>query len=124
MVNAYILHNSRAKTPSPEAVDPDFKEPLPKVAYDTLKPKSLREKCREAGISDLGERVALQARHERWVIIYNANRDASDGQRKSLKQLHKELDKWEKDRERAETRKKKEKGKGGVDVDNHEVRAD
>ncbi|KAF5379869.1 hypothetical protein D9757_007208 [Collybiopsis confluens] len=69
--------------------------PLPKKSYDTLKDKTIKEFLREHDLSTAGDRKTLVARHQRWVIIYNANLDKSLKGRKSLNGLRRELNEWE-----------------------------
>ncbi|KAF7359252.1 DNA repair protein [Mycena sanguinolenta] len=77
---------------------------LPKVSYDTLKDKQLRDKLTGLGLSTSGERPALIARHQRWTMLWNANLDRSPSQRQSKVELVKELKRWEEERK---TKKKK-----------------
>ncbi|KAJ6500582.1 hypothetical protein C8R45DRAFT_820007 [Mycena sanguinolenta] len=77
---------------------------LPKVSYDTLKDRQLRDKLAGLGLSTSGERPALIARHQRWTLLWNANLDRSLSQRQSKGELMKELKRWEEERK---TKKKK-----------------
>ncbi|KAG8973340.1 E3 ubiquitin-protein ligase rad18 [Tulasnella sp. 425] len=78
-------------------------ERLPKEAYDTLKDKQLRERLGRFDLPTSGSRTKLQARHERWVVIYNSNfQDQAPENRRSLKALRAELLAWEKEREKDE----------------------
>ncbi|KAH8102938.1 hypothetical protein BXZ70DRAFT_927316 [Cristinia sonorae] len=67
--------------------------PIPKASYDTLKLKRLKEMLQEYDLPLTGEREQLEARHQHWVILFNANLDSS--QRKSLGQLRRDLAAWE-----------------------------
>lgn len=49
----------------------------------------------------------MQARHERWTVIYNANLDQDEGQRKSVTALRAALVKWEEGREKDEKERAK-----------------
>ncbi|THH23148.1 hypothetical protein EUX98_g8030 [Antrodiella citrinella] len=69
-------------------------EPLPKASYKLVKPKRLREMLQDLELPTTGDEKELVARHHRWVIIFNANLDAT--QRKSLNQLRRDLAAWEK----------------------------
>lgn len=42
-------------------------EPLPKVAYDTISQKRLREILDEQGLATAGDKAAMVARHSRSV---------------------------------------------------------
>lgn len=108
----------------------DSAEPIPKVSYNTVKLKRLREMLQEWDLPAIGETSVLENRHRqyvhplrslssfkslqwlsRWVILYNANLDAT--QRKSLDQLRRELVTWEKS--------KQSKKQTVVDTKAHEV---
>lgn len=64
-----------------------------------------------------GSRTKLQARHERWVVVYNSNfQDQAHENRRSLKALRAELLAWEKEREKDEkerARAMERSGNGG-----------
>ncbi|TCD70580.1 E3 ubiquitin-protein ligase rad18 [Steccherinum ochraceum] len=96
----------------------DTAEPLPKVSYGTLKPKRLKEMLQELDLPSTGERDVLQARHQRWIIIFNANLDASE--RKSTNQLKQDLAAWEK----AKQSKKPTVDEKKYERENHQVYAD
>ncbi|GJE87930.1 RING-finger-containing E3 ubiquitin ligase [Phanerochaete sordida] len=81
-------------------------EPLPKIAYDTVTQKRLRDVLEEYGLAATGDRQTMAARHARFVNMYNANLDASEGQRKSVKQLQIEMKRWDEAEEKRKTRKK------------------
>ncbi|KAG9051067.1 E3 ubiquitin-protein ligase rad18 [Tulasnella sp. UAMH 9824] len=94
--------NSTARQASP------LPERLPKEAYDTLKDKQLRERLARFDLSTTGNRAKMQARHERWVILYNSNfQDQAPENRKSLKALRSDLLAWEKEREKDEKERAK-----------------
>ncbi|KAF9009454.1 hypothetical protein BDQ17DRAFT_1062312 [Cyathus striatus] len=80
--------------------DDDY--PLPKASYGTLKDRALKELLAEQSLSVNGDRNQWIERHRKWVMIYNANLDRSEANRKTKAELRKELKKWEDD-----TRKKK-----------------
>ncbi|KIK63525.1 hypothetical protein GYMLUDRAFT_40568 [Collybiopsis luxurians FD-317 M1] len=69
--------------------------PLPKKSYDTLKDKAIRDLLQDYDLTTSGDRKALIARHQRLVIIYNANLDKSHKSRKSLNALRRDLKEWE-----------------------------
>lgn len=94
---------------SPEEI---LGEPLPRLAYDTLKLKRLRELLEEHNLSTAGDRPVLAARHAQWVNMYNANLDAAPGARKNQKQLRWELQQWDEVEER-----RRAKGKVHKDLD-------
>ncbi|KIP02641.1 hypothetical protein PHLGIDRAFT_285698 [Phlebiopsis gigantea 11061_1 CR5-6] len=81
-------------------------DPLPKIAYDTVTQKRLREILEELDLPTTGDRATMSARHSRWVNMFNANLDASPSQRKSVKQLMLELRRWEEAEEKKKTRAK------------------
>ncbi|KAF5386563.1 hypothetical protein D9615_001906 [Tricholomella constricta] len=69
--------------------------PLPKASYATLKDRKLKEMLTEHGLPISGDRNQWIHRHQRWVMIYNANLDRSSRNRKTKQELRKELKKWE-----------------------------
>ncbi|KAJ7243381.1 hypothetical protein B0H12DRAFT_832780 [Mycena haematopus] len=77
---------------------------LPKVSYDTLKDRQLKDKLTDLELPTSGDRTAWIARHQRWAMLWNANLDRSLSNRQSKAELLKELKKWEEERK---TRKKK-----------------
>ncbi|KAJ6606420.1 hypothetical protein DFH09DRAFT_1120145 [Mycena vulgaris] len=72
--------------------------PLPKVSYDTLKEKQLRDKLVEHGLSTTGERTVLVRRHKQWTMLFNANLDKSASKRQTKAELRNDLKKWEEQR--------------------------
>ncbi|KAI6042992.1 hypothetical protein EDC04DRAFT_2563141 [Pisolithus marmoratus] len=76
----------------------DVMERLPKASYAVLKDKVLRDLLLSQKLPTTGDRNTWIARHQRWVMIYNANLDKSEGNRKGLIELRNELKKWEEDR--------------------------
>jgi len=73
-------------------------ERLPKVSYGTLKDKKLKEMLAEHSLETHGDRNLLIQRHQRWVMLCNANLDRSSRTRKSKTELKKELNKWEEEK--------------------------
>ncbi|KAI5899301.1 uncharacterized protein SCHCODRAFT_02482875 [Schizophyllum commune H4-8] len=73
----------------------DNAAPLPKVSYDTLKDKKIRELLADEKLPTTGDRATCVERHKKWVMIYNGNLDRSASNRKSRAQLQKELKNWE-----------------------------
>ncbi|KAI5822318.1 hypothetical protein K523DRAFT_257174 [Schizophyllum commune Tattone D] len=73
----------------------DNDAPLPKVSYDTLKDKKIRELLAEEKLPTTGDRATCVERHKKWVMIFNGNLDRSASNRKSRAQLVKELKNWE-----------------------------
>ncbi|KAI6110124.1 hypothetical protein F5141DRAFT_828355 [Pisolithus sp. B1] len=73
-------------------------ERLPKVSYAVLKDKVLKDLLLSQKLPTTGDRNTWIARHQRWVMMYNANLDKSEGKRKGLAELRIELRKWEEDR--------------------------
>ncbi|KAF7791289.1 hypothetical protein EIP86_002303 [Pleurotus ostreatoroseus] len=98
----------KARASASTPISEDFSEPLPKVSYDTLSAKRVKEMLQEHGLSTHGDKSAMVARHQRWVIMYNANRDASESQRKTPNQLREELRKREENEERRKKVKRKD----------------
>ncbi|KAJ7722271.1 hypothetical protein DFH07DRAFT_857002 [Mycena maculata] len=86
---------AKGKAKEKAAAEDDY---LPKVSYDTLKEKQLREKLASHGLPTTGNHKLLAARHQRWSMLWNANLDKSAPNRQSKNQLLKEVKKWEEDR--------------------------
>lgn len=69
-------------------------ERLPKLNYSMLNERQLRQKLRQLGIPDGGDKRLLQERHTEWLNLWNAAGDSSSpGPNK--KELLKALDAWE-----------------------------
>ncbi|KAL1744206.1 hypothetical protein HDZ31DRAFT_39179 [Schizophyllum fasciatum] len=85
------------KQPRDKQREDESTSPLPKVSYDTLKDKKIRELLANEKLPTTGERETCVARHKKWVMLFNANLDRSAANRKSRSQLQKELKKWEED---------------------------
>ncbi|KAL0947506.1 hypothetical protein HGRIS_013606 [Hohenbuehelia grisea] len=68
---------------------------LPKAAYGTLKDKQLKAMLVEHELPTTGDRNTWIARHEQWVMLYNANLDKSIKHRRSIEQIRTDLRKWE-----------------------------
>ncbi|OCH89108.1 hypothetical protein OBBRIDRAFT_733241 [Obba rivulosa] len=108
--NSGITHRNKDKGKAKEKEkekdgDPDGLsdvDPLPKVSYNVLKDKLIQEYLTEHGLPTNGGRDACIARHQKWVMLFNANLDRSPANRQSLDQLKRELKKWE---EAQQTRK-------------------
>ncbi|KAF8919257.1 hypothetical protein CPB85DRAFT_1172246, partial [Mucidula mucida] len=83
--------NGKGKTNTPD-IDED--SPLPKVSYDTLKDKQLKDLLVKQGLSVIGDRQQLINRYQRWVIVYNANLDKAVKHRKTVLQLKADLTRW------------------------------
>ncbi|EMD34430.1 hypothetical protein CERSUDRAFT_97689 [Gelatoporia subvermispora B] len=69
-------------------------DPLPKMSYDVLKDKRIQEYLMEHDLPTTGSRDACIARHQKWVMLFNANLDRS-ANRQNLSQLREELETWE-----------------------------
>ncbi|XP_063243662.1 E3 ubiquitin-protein ligase RAD18-like [Bacillus rossius redtenbacheri] len=52
--------------------------PLPKLVYNLMKEKKLRQKLKEAGLSTQGDYKTLVQRHSRYTLLYNAECDTLD----------------------------------------------
>lgn len=77
----------------------DATERIPKASYDLLKDKQVKDLLHAHNLPILGDRKTWIARHQRWVMIFNANLDKS-GPRKNTKELRNELKNWEDNRKR------------------------
>ncbi|KAL0577372.1 E3 ubiquitin-protein ligase rad18 [Marasmius crinis-equi] len=86
---------SKAKAKGKERASSEEDDPLPKKSYGVLKDKAIRELLQEHDLPTNGDRNALVARHQQWVILYNANLDKSEKLRKSLESLRRDLQHWE-----------------------------
>lgn len=86
-----LIHRSRN--------DNDDDDYLPKVSYNMLKDKQIRDLLSEHELPTTGDHATLVSRHQRWVSIYNANVDRNPQYRRRVSELRVELKKWEKDRE-------------------------
>ncbi|KAF9049216.1 hypothetical protein BDZ89DRAFT_941014 [Hymenopellis radicata] len=85
--------NGKGKTKS-STPDIDEDTPLPKVSYDTLKDKQIKDLLVKQGLSVIGDRQQLINRYQRWVIVYNANLDKALKHRKTVVQLKADLTRW------------------------------
>ncbi|CCM05056.1 uncharacterized protein FIBRA_07259 [Fibroporia radiculosa] len=70
-------------------------EYLPKVSYHTIKDKRLLELLHEHELPTTGERAAWVRRHEKWVMMHNANADRASSDRRTRAQLRRDLRAWE-----------------------------
>ncbi|KAH6918987.1 hypothetical protein BKA70DRAFT_1394424 [Coprinopsis sp. MPI-PUGE-AT-0042] len=96
--------SSKQKGKQKKSSDTDDEEDrIPKASYATLKEKAIKDMLKEHGLSTLGSRSQLEARHQHWVMIYNSNLDRSKRNRKTKPELRQDLKKWE---ESAAKRKK------------------
>ncbi|KAL4065277.1 hypothetical protein J3A83DRAFT_4166584 [Scleroderma citrinum] len=73
-------------------------ERLPKVSYAVLKDKAVKDLLLSQKLPTTGDRSVWIPRHQRWVMMNNANLDKSEGNRKSLAELRSELKRWEEER--------------------------
>ncbi|KJA20285.1 hypothetical protein HYPSUDRAFT_827064 [Hypholoma sublateritium FD-334 SS-4] len=78
--------------------DSDDEHPLPLSGYTTLKDRQLKDMLTEQGLSVVGNRTIWEQRHQRWVLIFNANLDKSLPNRKTRAELKRDLKKWEDER--------------------------
>lgn len=91
--------SSLKKGKNKESSDSDgIMERLPKVSYAVLKDKVLKDLLLSQRLPTTGDRITWIARHQRWVMMYNANLDKSEGNRKGLAELRNQLKRWEEDR--------------------------
>ncbi|KAI9205739.1 uncharacterized protein BJ171DRAFT_499513 [Polychytrium aggregatum] len=63
------------------------------VVYSGLGEAKLRQLLKSEGISSHGDRQGMIRRHKQYLVLYNANQDAS--KKKSTAQLLRDLDHWE-----------------------------
>ncbi|KAI9568981.1 hypothetical protein HD554DRAFT_2021105 [Boletus coccyginus] len=93
-----LLGSKPKKGKNMDNSDPDdTMERLPKVSYDVLKDKALRELLSSQQLPVSGDRNTRIARHRRWVMMHNANLDKITC-RKTLSELRLELKTWEEGR--------------------------
>ncbi|KAF8431749.1 hypothetical protein L210DRAFT_962372 [Boletus edulis BED1] len=85
--------SSKGKNKNNSDLD-DPMERLPKVSYDVVKDKTLKELLSSQRLPVGGDRNTRIARHRRWVMMYNANLDKVTGC-KTLSGLRHELRTWE-----------------------------
>ncbi|KAF8842496.1 hypothetical protein BDN67DRAFT_989054 [Paxillus ammoniavirescens] len=92
-----LLGNNSKKGKEKDISDSDdATERLPKVSYAVLKDKALKDLLLSQKLPISGDRNAWITRHQRWVMLYNANLDKT-GHRKIPSELRMELRKWEED---------------------------
>ncbi|KAG1736814.1 hypothetical protein EDB19DRAFT_1720511 [Suillus lakei] len=75
-------------------------ERIPKASYDVLKDKQVKDLLHAHNLPIIGDRKTWIVRHQRWVMIFNANLDKSGSNRKNTKELRTELKNWEDNRKR------------------------
>ncbi|KIJ69652.1 hypothetical protein HYDPIDRAFT_79970 [Hydnomerulius pinastri MD-312] len=75
----------------------DATERLPKVSYAVLKDKVLKDLLLSQKLPVSGDRNTWITRHQRWVMLFNANLDKA-GRRKTASELRVELKRWEEDK--------------------------
>ncbi|PPR05993.1 hypothetical protein CVT26_005715 [Gymnopilus dilepis] len=83
-----------------KASDSDDEHPLPLSTYTTLKDRQLKDMLAEHDLPLTGDRANWEQRHQKWVMLFNANLDRSPSNRKTKAELRKELKKWEEERSR------------------------
>ncbi|KAF2273033.1 DNA repair protein rad18 [Westerdykella ornata] len=71
---------------------------LPGINYSMMKEKDLKKKLQDLGIPAWGKKDLLIRRHTEWLHLWNSNCDASEDNRKSKRDLLRELDVWERTR--------------------------
>lgn len=103
-----VTTNLRLQRPSFEPT------PLPTLNYSLLNDTNLRKKLKDLGISNTGNRPALERRHREWLALWNSNCDASKPRSKA--ELLRELDTWEKIQAGPGTSKKYTLGGGGSTI--------
>ncbi|KAL6710380.1 E3 ubiquitin-protein ligase rad18 [Coniothyrium glycines] len=92
---------SKNKSAYPAPLQRRQKEPSPppsrlsQLNYAMLKEGAFRKKLQDLGIPNWGSKDLMKRRHIEWLNIYNSNCDAHDSERKSKRQLLKELSEWE-----------------------------
>jgi len=70
-------------------------EYLPKVSYHPLKDKQLLELLHKHDLPTSGDRNAWIKRHQKWVMLYNANVDRAPEDRRTREQMRRDLRRWE-----------------------------
>ncbi|KAF8911188.1 hypothetical protein CPB84DRAFT_1672006, partial [Gymnopilus junonius] len=97
-----------------KASDSDDEHPLPLSTYTTLKDRQLKDMLSESDLPLAGDRANWEQRHQKWVMLFNANLDRSLPNRKTKVELRKELKKWEEERP-------KKKKHGITDVKGYQI---
>ncbi|KAL5349257.1 E3 ubiquitin-protein ligase rad18 [Pseudogymnoascus australis] len=103
-----VTTNLRLQRPS---FDPT---PLPTLNYSLLNDTNLRKKLKDLGISNTGNRPALERRHREWLTLWNANCDAAKPRSKA--ELLRELDTWERIQAGPGTSRNYTLGSGGLPI--------
>ncbi|KAJ7168242.1 hypothetical protein C8R43DRAFT_983682 [Mycena crocata] len=93
-----LMRKPKSTGKGKERAAPNEADCLPKVSYDTLKDKQLRDMLSEHGLPTTGTHAILADRHRQWRMLWNARLDKSASKRQTLGELRKELAKWEEDR--------------------------
>ncbi|KAH7115999.1 hypothetical protein B0J11DRAFT_495293 [Dendryphion nanum] len=88
-----VIFPGRPRNPPKEASPAPTR--LPGLNYALFKEQPLARKLKEIGIPHNGRKDLLVRRHIEWVNLWNANCDSSESNRKSKRELLKELDIWE-----------------------------
>ncbi|TEB18179.1 hypothetical protein FA13DRAFT_1822212 [Coprinellus micaceus] len=57
--------------------------------------REIKDLLQQHQLSVQGDRATLEQRHKKWVMLYNANLDRSESNRKTQTTLRQELKKWE-----------------------------
>jgi len=98
MIAANITLSANSTYPKPLQTRPKAPSPpptrLPGLNYAMLNQKALVKKLQELGIPTWGKKDLLIRRHTEWMHLWNSNCDALEN-RKSKRDLLKELDVWE-----------------------------
>ncbi|KAF7294703.1 DNA repair protein [Mycena indigotica] len=84
--------------PKSKGKEKESDDRVPKLAYDTLTQKQLRERLERLGLLTTGDHSVLVARHQQWAMLWNANLDKSTEHRESKEKLRRTLRKWESER--------------------------
>ncbi|OBT61653.1 DNA repair protein rad18 [Pseudogymnoascus sp. 23342-1-I1] len=103
-----VTANLRLQRPSFEPT------PLPTLNYSLLNDTNLRKKLKDLGISNIGNRPALERRHREWLTLWNANCDASKPRSKA--ELLRELETWERIQAGPGTSRNYTIGSGGLPI--------
>lgn len=103
-----VTTNLRLQRPSFEPT------PLPTLNYSLLNDTNLRKKLKDIGISNTGNRPALERRHREWLTLWNANCDAAKPRSKT--ELLRELDTWERIQAGPGTSRNYTMGSGGLPI--------
>ncbi|CAG0919384.1 unnamed protein product [Notodromas monacha] len=71
-----LLRRQQSPKKKPQSLNSVAKRrPMAKLVYSIMSEKELRKQCRKIGLSDKGSKQILQDRHQKFVLLYNADCD-------------------------------------------------